>query len=109
VASFSAVTLASSILAWLLSTTVTRSVPSKRCARAALPNNIQNTPASAMKISLRIASLLQSYRIVLLTSHAAFSTTAAAISVEMHAALHSKIQFAFVFSMTYEISISERL
>ena len=75
VSSFSAVTFAPSILAWLLSVTVTRSVPSKRCARAALPSNIQSTPASAMKISLRIASLLQSYRIVLLTFHAAFSTT----------------------------------
>src|SRR5882724_5465403 len=43
------------MLAWLLSVTVTRSVPSKRCARVALPRNIQSTAASAMKISLRIA------------------------------------------------------
>src|SRR5215831_9507423 len=54
VAWFSAVTFASSILAWLLSAMVTRSVPSSRCARAALPNNMQSTPASAMTISLRI-------------------------------------------------------
>src|SRR5436190_18271729 len=55
VASFSTVTFASSILAWLLSVIVTRSVPSSLCARAALPSRIQIIAASAMTISLRIA------------------------------------------------------
>src|SRR6266850_5416695 len=55
VAKLVAVTLASWIVPWLLSQTVMRSVPSNRCAWAALPSKIQTNADSAVRVSLRIA------------------------------------------------------